>query len=54
MIEYILIDSPSSAYSYRHMDRKLRENFVHSIVFTNLPGKIQVVTFIQKASTVLH
>ena len=54
MMENILIDSPSSAYSYRHMDRKLREHFGDSIVFTSLPGKIQVVKFIQKASTVLH
>ena len=54
MMENILIDSPSSAYSYRHMDRKLREHFGDSIVFTSLPRKIQVVTFIQKASTVLH
>ena len=54
MMENILIDSPPSAYSYWHMDRKLREHFGDSIVFTSLPGKIQVVTFIQKASTVLH
>ena len=54
MMESKLKYSNSSAYSYPYMVTKLNEHFGDNIVITNLPGKINIITFRKKTSKVLQ
>ena len=47
-------DSRHDAYSYVHMQKKLKEHFGYRIIETEINGKPNVVTFRSKAKTILH
>ena len=49
-----LKDSQTDAYSTRYMKQKLIEHYGQEILFTNVAGKIDVVTFKENAISVLH
>ena len=48
-MEENLADSKLSAYSYPHMQQKLKEHFGDKIIQTEINGKPNVVTFRNKA-----
>ena len=54
LMEEALTDTEHSAYSYKHMQLKLKEHFGNKIVQTEINGKSNVITFRSKASEVLH
>ena len=45
LMEEILANTEHSAYSFKHMQQKLKENFGNKIVVTEINGKSNVVTF---------
>ena len=53
-MENNLAGSEHGAYSYPHMQQKLKERFGERIIKTEISGKPNVVTFRDKAETVLH
>lgn len=53
-MEKILANSEHSAYSYQHMQQRLKEHFGNKIIETEINGKPNVITFRSKASEVLY
>lgn len=53
-MEEILAHTEHRAYSYQHMQQKLKEHFGSKIIQTEINGKANVVTFRSKAQEVLH
>ena len=53
-MEENLADSKFSAYSYPHMQQKLKEHFGYKIIQTEINGKPNVATFRNKAKVVLY
>ena len=53
-MEENLADSKLGAYSYPHMQQKLKEHFGNKIIQTEINGKPNVVTFRNKAKAVLY
>jgi len=53
-MEKTLGDSELGAYSYRYMQQKLKEHFGDKIIQTEINGKKNVITFRNKAKTILH
>ena len=54
LISHMEANSKHGAYSYPHMQVKLHEHFGDRIIQTEINGKPNVVTFRNKANTVLH
>ena len=54
MMEDLLSDSDSEAYSSKYLKTKLEEYFKDEIIITSCDGKVNVITFRQKASSVLY
>ena len=53
-MEECMVDSELGAYSYQCMQQKLKEHFGDRIIETEINGKPNVVTFRNKAKTILH
>ena len=53
-MEECMVDSELGAYSYQYMQQKLKEHFGDRIIETEINGKPNVVTFRNKAKTILH
>ena len=49
-----LKETDSEPYSYKYFKSKLNEHFKNNILFTNLHGKVNVITHKTKVSNVLH
>ena len=53
-MEENLADTEHSAYSYPHMQQRLKEHFGNKIIQTEINGKPNVVTFRNRAREVLY
>ena len=53
-MEVNFADSRHDAYSYVHMQKKLKEHYGDRIIETEINGKPNVVTFRSKAKNILH
>ena len=53
-MEENLADSKHSAYSYPHMQQKLKEHFGDTIIQKEINGKSNIVTFRNNAKAVLY
>jgi hypothetical protein len=53
-MDSLLANDGLEGYSYKHMKEKLKEHFGDELIFTDLAGKSNVVTFRYKASQILH
>ena len=54
LMQSLLKDSSAEAYSYKWMKKKLQDEFKDEIVFTEINGKANVVTFRARAKNILH